>query len=282
MAAFFAWGNTPNSFVVGNGSLLDYQNLPEEYAGKFKSYEWNAMTLRAFYTGPQGFHWALQPGNAWSAVAPTTLLPFLKTQHVVDRPSEGTPRGSCQYVAFTPKGSAWFARYSNKTCLWGPPDALPSTFLNVVADLEAHHPRKDECIDFAVFGAHELLLLRFENGNSGMFLPDDPNLRRRISPDLVVEVEDRLKDGWTLGNRTALCHFDSARWFIEWKRGASAEFKYSAGEGDAASEDLKRISKVLSGVGNNATLVADHQAADLAAANAAFQGQIMINRILTR
>lgn len=31
--------------------------MPEDYEGKFKMYEWNAMEIQAFSTGPNGFHW---------------------------------------------------------------------------------------------------------------------------------------------------------------------------------------------------------------------------------
>ncbi|KAL0958712.1 hypothetical protein HGRIS_014042 [Hohenbuehelia grisea] len=279
MAAFFAWGNAPNSFVVGKGSLLDYQNLPDEYAGKFKSYEWNAMKLSAFYTGPQGFHWASQPNSAWSARAPETLVPLLHTQFLSDT---GPGRGYCQFVAFAPDGVSWFARFSSKTSLCGPArETLPATFRAIIADLDAHHPRQDACLDFVAFGAHDVVLVRFENGNSGMFLPEGKEARKGIDPGFVVEVEDRLKDGWTFGNRTTLCQNDSARWFIEWRRGPTAEFRFSTGEGEAAKEVLTRINKVLSGEGNNAAMVADHQAADMIAANSTFQSQLMIGRLIS-
>lgn len=31
--------------------------MPEDYEGKFKMFEWNAMQIQAFSTGPDGFHW---------------------------------------------------------------------------------------------------------------------------------------------------------------------------------------------------------------------------------
>ncbi|KAI0103921.1 hypothetical protein GGR51DRAFT_236133 [Nemania sp. FL0031] len=281
MAAFFAWGNVPNSFVVANGSLLDYENLPPEYEGKFKVNEWNAMQLSAFFTGPNGFHLAIKPNTDWSARGPQDMLPYLQVQNITTGPDglvrEG--RGRPIYVAFVPGGIGWFIRYSSKQCLWGPgPQVFPSTWRLAVADLERNHARKDECIDFVAFGLYELLLIRFENGNSLMLLPDDPALRSRISTSLIKEVEERLKDGWTLGNRTSLCWFDTNRWFIEWKRGTDNIFRYNMGEGEKSIRDMERVTKVLSGEGNDAALVASHQNSQMIAAQGAMALAVGLNR----
>ncbi|KAI1125533.1 hypothetical protein F5Y10DRAFT_227294 [Nemania abortiva] len=281
MAAFFAWGNVPNSFIVANGSLLDYENPPPEYEGKFKVDEWNAMQLSAFYTGPNGYHLAIKPNNDWSARGPQDMLPYLQAQSTVIG-SDGLVRlgrGRATFAAFAPDGTCWFIRYSTNQCLWGPdPKDFPSTWRTVIADLEQTHPRKDECIDFVAFGLHELLLLRFENGNSLMLLPDDPAVKSRISPSLIKEVEERLAAGWTLGNRTTLCSFDTNRWFIEWKRGTMAEFRYNMGEGEKSAKDMERVTKVLQGVGNDAALVASHQNAQLMAAQGNLAMAVALNR----
>ncbi|KAI0467596.1 hypothetical protein F4859DRAFT_494019 [Xylaria cf. heliscus] len=281
MTAFFAWGNVPNSFVVANGSLLDYENLPADYVGKFKVNEWNAMQLSAFYTGPAGYHWAIKPNNDWSARGPQDMMPYLYTENTTVGPDglSRPGRGRATFVTFVPGGKCWFIRYSNNQCLWGPDmNSFPSTWRSIVADLERNHPRKDECIDFVAFGLHELLLVRFENGNSLMLLPDDPVVRSRISMSLVQEVEERLAAGWTFGNRTTLCEFDTNRWFIEWKRGTTAEFRYNMGAGEKSKQDMERVSKVLSGVGNDAALVASHQNAQLMAAQGAFAQAVALNR----
>ncbi|KAI0545782.1 hypothetical protein F4679DRAFT_559807 [Xylaria curta] len=282
MAAFFAWGNVPNSFVVANGSLLDYENVPADYEGKFKVNEWNAMQLSAFYTGPDGYHWAMTPNLNWSARGPQDMMPYLHTQNTAVG-SDGLAhpgRGRVTFVAFAPDGKCWFIRYSTGQCLWGPgPQTFPSTWRSIVDDLERNHPRKDECIEFVAFGPHELLLIRFENGNSHMALPDNPTVRSHISRELIQEIEGRLTAGWTFGNRTTLCNFDTNRWFIEWKRGTSAEFRFSMGSGERSNQDKERVMKVLSGVGNDAALVASHQNAQLVAANGAFAQALALNRM---
>ncbi|KAK9776212.1 hypothetical protein SCAR479_07118 [Seiridium cardinale] len=300
MAAFFAWGNVPNSFVVANGSLLHYQNMPPDYEGRFKVNDWNAMQLIAFYTGPNGYHWALKPNQesqlpsglsksnqglaaAGSARCRNDMIPFLQTQITTIGPDSlvRMGRGRAISVAFGPGGTCWFIRYNTNQCIWGPDiSAFPSTWKSLIGDLERSHPRKDECIEFVAFGQHEILLVRFENGNSHMALPDDPAVRSQISSGLIQEVQERLAGGWTLGNRTALCEFDTARWFIEWKRGTSAIFSYSMGDGEGSKEDLEMAKKVLSGAGNDAGLVASHQNAQLIAANSAFAQQLALNRIL--
>ncbi|KAI1422487.1 hypothetical protein F5Y12DRAFT_717383 [Xylaria sp. FL1777] len=281
MAAFFAWGNVPNSFVVANGSLLDYENLPPDYEGKFKVNEWNAMQLSAFYTGPNGYHWAIKPNNQWSARVPQDMIPHLHAQNTTVGPDGLTHpgRGRAIFVAFAPGGTCWFIRYNTNQCLWGPgPPAFSSTWRSLVADLEKTHPRKDECIEFVAFGLYEVLLVRFENGNSLMLLPDNPALRSRISPELIREVEERLAAGWTFGNRTTLCEFDTNRWFIEWKRGTSAEFRYNMGPGEKSRQDMERVSKVLSGVGNDAALVASVQNGQMMAAQGEFALSMALNR----
>ncbi|KAI8632728.1 hypothetical protein F5Y19DRAFT_418692 [Xylariaceae sp. FL1651] len=283
MAAFFAWGNVPNSFVVANGSLLDYQNMPSEYEGKFKMNEWNAMQLQGFHTGPSSYHWAMKTNNDWSARGPQDMMPHLHNQPIIIGPDglARTGHGRVTFVAFAPDGTSWFIRYNTNQCLWGPEaSTFPSTWRSLIADLEQNHPRKDECIDFVAFGLHELLLVRFENGNSHMVLPEDPAVRGQISTELVQEVEERLAAGWTFGNRTTLCGFDTNRWFIEWKRGTTAEFRYSMGGGERSKQDLERVTRVLSGVGSDAGLVASHQNAQLFAANAAFAQSLALNRFL--
>ncbi|KAK9413171.1 hypothetical protein SUNI508_11947 [Seiridium unicorne] len=185
MAAFFAWSNVANSFVVANGSLLHYQNMPPDYEGRFKVTDWNAMQLNAFYTGPNGYHWALKHNQEYGLVR--------------------MGRGHATSLAFGPGGTCWFVRYNTNQCIWGPDiSAFPSTWKSLIGNLERSHPRKDECIEFVAFGQYEILLVRFENGNSHMALPDDPAVRSQISSGLIQEVEERLAGGWTLGNRTAL------------------------------------------------------------------------------
>ncbi|KAI3330477.1 hypothetical protein F4824DRAFT_341072 [Ustulina deusta] len=195
MTAFFAWGNVPNSFVVAKGSLLDYENLPPDYVGKFKVNDWNAMQLSAFYTGPNGYHWAITPNNNWSARGPQEMLPYLQTQSTVVGPDGlcHLGRGRATFVAFAPGGAGWFIRYNT--------------------------------------------------------------------------------------NQT-LCVFDTNRWFVEWKRGTTAEFRYSMGDGERSRQDMERVTKVLSGVGNDAALVASHQNAQLVAANGAFAQAVALSRVL--
>lgn len=191
------------------------------------------------------------------------MVPLLQNQLVHVSGGLAHPgRGHAKFVAFAPDGVHWFIRYSTNMCIWGPDiEGFSSTFRSLVHELETTHPRKDECIDFVAFGPHDLLLVRYENGNSQMLLPDHPGLRSQISAELIREVEERLQAGWTLGNRTTLCSFDTNRWFLEWKRGSDAVFKYSTGIGQ--SEDLARVQRVLSGVGNDAAVVANNEAVQL-------------------
>ncbi|RYC60480.1 hypothetical protein CHU98_g5729 [Xylaria longipes] len=259
------------------------ENIPQDYEGRFKVNDWNAMQLKAFYTGPNGYHWAVKPSNDWSARGPTDMTQFLHTQNTfVGRDGLAHPgRGRATFVAFAPDGKCWFIRYSTNQCLWGPDiNAFPSTWRSIVADLERSHPRKDECIEFVAFGLHELLLVRFENGNSLMLLPKNPAVRSRISTALIQEVEERLAAGWTFGNRTTLCAFDTDRWFIEWKRGTMAVFRYNMGAGERSNQDKERVTKVLSGAGNDAGLVASVQNAQLIQAQGAFAQAYALSRIL--
>ncbi|KAF7531445.1 hypothetical protein G7054_g8856 [Neopestalotiopsis clavispora] len=257
--------------------------MPDDYEGKFKVNEWNAMQLKSFYSGPNGYHWALKHNREWAARCPKDMVPFLHTQLTVvgSNGLASLGRGHVTFVSFVPDGTGWFARYSSNQCMYGPDiSAFPSTWKVLVHELEQNHPRKDECIDFAAFGQHELLLVRFENGNSQMVLPEDLAVRSRISAELVREVEERLADGWTFGNRTTLCGFDTRRWFIEWIRGSSAIFRYNTGDGEKSKEDLERVKSVLSGVGSDAALVASHNNAHLIAANSAFAQQLAVSRWL--
>lgn len=201
-----------------------------------------------------------------AARAPSDMIPFLHTQ-LITVASDGLARpgrGRVTSVAFAPNGISWFARYHTNVCIWGPDiNSFPSTFQYLVHELENNHPRKDECLDFVAFGAHEFLLVRYENGNTSMILPQNPAVRSQISTELIQGIEEKLQGGWTIGNRTSLCGFDTNRWFIEWKRGGSAQFAYSTGLGESTKQDLERIQKVLSGVGSNAAAVMNNQTAQL-------------------
>lgn len=96
-----------------------------------------------------------------------------------------------------------------------------------------------------------------------MILPDQPALRSQVSAELIEEVDERLQAGWTLGNRTSLCSFDTNRWFIQWRRGTSSELRFSLGLEDRDIADLERVKRVLSGVGSNAAEVLNSQTAAL-------------------
>lgn len=180
------------------------------------------------------------------------MIPFLHT--------DALGRGSVRYVTFG-QNNAWFARYSSNVCIWGPTiEAFPKTFQDVVTALEKT-PRKDEAIDFVSFGMHELLLLRFENGNAKLILSDDPAVQARCSQTLIADVNKKLEEGWTIGNRTSLCPYDPEAYFIEWKRGTVATFSFNLGPG--RQEELARVKNVLDGVGNDAYAVAKVQNAQL-------------------
>lgn len=192
------------------------------------------------------------------------MLQYLPTELITRGPNGivSPGRGRVTFATFAPDKNAWFIRYDTKQCYWGPGvDRFPPTWKAVIRELEEGHPRKDECIDFVAFGLHDLLLVRFENGNSLMRLPEDPATRVRISKDLIEEVEERLAAGWTFGNRTTLCTVDTERWFLEWKRGSVAEFKFSMGLDHA--DELPRVQAVLNGVGNNAAAVTNSETAQL-------------------
>lgn len=253
--------------------MSNSENMPENYEARFSSGEWNAKTVAALATGPGDIHWAsFHNGNCSSllcskvdykadadlivgaAHTPVTMHPYLEKELLVYGPNSTTSlgRGTLKFVSFPPNGKGWFARYSNNVCLWGPSEAeMTPTFRALVANLEAGHPRKDECIDFVSFGAHDTLAVRYENGKSFFYVADDPSEAAKVSQQLLGDINGRLEDGWTFGNRTTLCGWDTNRWFIEWKKGNQAEFCYSMGVGE--KEDLEKVSEVLnapSGAGN--------------------------------
>lgn len=125
-------------------------------------------------------------------------------------------RGSCKFVAFAPSNGTWFARYSNNVCLFGPElGDFPYTFSDIVKSLHETHQRKDQALGFVTFGVYEIIILSYENGNSQLVLPTDEELRAKSSPALVDEINTRLVEGWTVGDRTTLCQWDPERYFIE-------------------------------------------------------------------
>ena len=118
-------------------------------------------------------------------------------------------------------------------------------------------PRKDECIEFVAFGMHEPLLLLFETGNAKPIVSDDVKVQEKYSMPLIENINGKLAEGWTVGNRTTLCPYDPGAYFIEWKRGTVATFSFNMGAG--RQEDLARVKSVLDGVGNNEAAVARSQ-----------------------
>jgi hypothetical protein len=199
------------------------------------------------------------------------MLPWLQTQLLDHNNLLG--RGSVKYVAFAPSNDAWFARYTNNQILFGPTlEAMPSTFQDIVKSLADTHQRKDHALDFVTFGAHEMIIVRYENGNSQLVLPTDETLRAQSNQALVDLVNKKLEEGWTVGNRTTLCQWDPERYFIEWKRGTVAEFNFNMGAG--RTEDLARVKSVLDGVGNDENAVRRSQNATLVSS---FLGRCAVN-----
>lgn len=186
------------------------------------------------------------------------MLPWLSTDVL--------GRGSVKYVAFAPSNNAWFARYSNNDILFGHEMTdFPSTFQDIVTSLCESHPREDKAIDFVTFGAHDMIIVRYENGNSQLVLPTDEDVRGKSSQALIDLINKKLEEGWTVGNRTTLCQWDPERYFIEWKRGTTAEFNFNMGAG--RQEDLARVKSVLDGVGNDEAAVRQSQNATLVSAS---------------
>lgn len=239
--------------------------MPQDYEGRFRNNEWNAMTIEALCTGPAGYHWALlRVSQQWTARGPNAMMPELQTQLIRKVGGLAQPgRGRVVFVAFDPNGAGWFVRYRTNICLWSRLEDFAEPFGTLVTELERTHPRKDECLDFVAFGLFGILLVRFENGNSIMRLPQDARLRSQISKELIEEVESRLQAGWTFGNRTTLCTIDKDRWFIEWRRGTFSEFRFHMGHAEGSKEAQQRVLDVLSGVGNNPAAVMNGDTAAL-------------------
>lgn len=129
------------------------------------------------------------------------------------------------------------------------PPVYCQTWVSIVTELRKHNdvPWNEHSIDFVTFGCDALVILRFENGNAEVLCSDDPEQAAKTK-DVHDLVEEKLKDGWTVGNRTTLCQYDPSQYFIEWKKGAESNFAFSAG----TIENRDRISNVLNLVGNDA------------------------------
>lgn len=78
-------------------------------------------------------------------------------------------------------------------------------------------------------------------------------MREKCSTALVEEINKKIEEGWTFGNRTTLCHYDPERYFIEWKRGTQVKFRFNLGRG--REDDLASVKSVLDGVGNDEAAV---------------------------
>ncbi|KAK3078243.1 hypothetical protein LTS18_008081 [Coniosporium uncinatum] len=110
-----------------------------------------------------------------------------------------------------------------------------------------------------------MLLIRYENGNSQLVVSEEPAKRALCSQALIEAVEQRIADGWTLGDRSSLCHWDARCYFIEWQKGSAAEFSYDFGC-EERLDDLRMVQSVLSGEGNDVEYVRRYQAEEVAAA----------------
>jgi hypothetical protein len=129
------------------------------------------------------------------------------------------------------------------------PPVYSQKWVDIVTELrEAENiPRNEHAIDFVTFGCHDLLILRFENGNAQIHGPDDEEELAKCQP-VIDLVQENLNDGWTVGNRTTLCQYDPTQYFIEWKKGNQSNFAFNVG----TVENKDRVLKVLNLVGNDA------------------------------
>jgi hypothetical protein len=183
---------------------------------------------------------------------PDDMIPLIKVDFL--------GRGRPFHVAFAP-GGMWFIRFKPigsgaATTVWGPacakaePPVYPSSWVSLVDELRdaPNVPRDEHAIDFVTFGCHDLIIVRFENGNAQICPPSDPALRAKCSETVIKLVEEKIKEGWTVGNRTTLCQYDPEQYFIEWRKGTQANFAFNVG----TQENVTRVKNVLDLVGNDA------------------------------
>jgi hypothetical protein len=224
--------------------------MPEGYEGKFKMYEWNANKVGWISTGGPGYYCTYMSSDGYARYCPIDLLPLIQ----VDLLGRGRPT----HVAFGP-GGMWFVRFKGitsniGTTIWGPataaatPPIYSQNWVDIVLELRAadNIPRNEHVIDFVTFGCHDLLILRFENGNAQIRGPADEELLAKCQP-VIDLVREKLNDGWTVGNRTTLCQYDPTQYFIEWKKGVQCNFAFNVG----TEENKERVLNVLNLVGND-------------------------------
>ncbi|KAF1988629.1 hypothetical protein K402DRAFT_402804 [Aulographum hederae CBS 113979] len=242
MAALFAWGSAPGSFMVANGTLLQWKKMPAEYEGEFKMNRWNALTVYKFFAGGNNYYFKKTTMNDYNFNGPKVMIEHLENKF------ETGQRGAVKFLSFHPDGNSWFIRYDRgNTCYL---TDQPKTFTDMVTELQ-ELPRAADLIDMCVYGHDDVLLVRFENGNSAIYTPEDPVKLNRVSQQLVNICNQRIADGWTFGDRTTLCPWDSRNYFIEWVKGTSAVFTYETND----QEMTNTISSILNGEGNDTEYV---------------------------
>lgn len=187
-----------------------------------------------------------------AAYGTTDLIPLVKVDFL--------GRGRPEHIAYGP-GGMWFARFKGisieaKTTIWGPatekaePPIYSSTWVDLVEELRAapNIPKDEGCVDFVTFGCHEQLIVRFENGNTLMYVTDDPEVRAKCSEGVITLVTERIADGWTVGNGTTLCQYDPEQYVIEWKKGTQTYYTFNIG----TEENTTRVKNVVTLVGHDA------------------------------
>lgn len=170
-------------------------------------------------------------------------------------------RGRPVHIAYGP-GGMYFARFKAigseaGTTVWGPPceEALPPVYstnwVNIVKALRAHEgvPKNEGAVDFVAFGCHDLLLIRYENGNAELHISDEPELAEKCKDLEVVKLcVEKFNDGWTVGNKSSLCQRDATQYFIEWKKGTQTFYNFNIG----TAEETQRVKDVITLVGHDA------------------------------
>lgn len=236
MSVIFLFAGPPDSFLIFNGSLVEFKGLPPTYSEKVKNGTFNGMNLAYMTNGPNHWYFAkIMSNNSYDAVGPSEMFPYL----VPDINCYPSPPRAIEHVSFASTGG-WFRRYTNGTVRWGANPPMPHSFNEIIGWLRSNYPNGAEnLIKFLAFGCGDDYIGILTNG---VVIYEDT-----LPQHIIDKINSRTRDEWTLGIHTTLCQYNRDLYYLHWTRGNKVEFDYNM----ANTEISQIVQKVIAGAGKN-------------------------------
>ncbi|KAL2022056.1 hypothetical protein VTK56DRAFT_6100 [Thermocarpiscus australiensis] len=248
---FFHFGNDPSSWAMGN----DCYSFEYNISGDLKA-QWNQLgalfndkamagtRIQWLSTSPDGSY-CLCERNGTIYSNRTDLMQAIRKAVQGPPSTMNWNRYSVDHVSFSPYG-AWLLRlqpsFGEGLVQVSAEGRFPDTFISMASPYLdfRHHGLQQSQVQYAFFGAHDAILIRFSNGSLAW-----DRVGARAAEFLETRNMGRgVFDSTTLGKNTVLCPYDNDDYFFHlvpslktWSQTGRETFTYWL-RGDGVTADF--------------------------------------------